>query len=145
MTREDEEAIRTLLDKRVTAMRDKDAEAAVATLTEDVVTFELAPPLALGPDQARDADALRAWFGGWDGPIEVELRDLVIEAEGSVAWCRSLNRLSGTLKGGRAVSFWMRSTLGLRRTAEGWRIAHGHTSAPFLMDGSYRAALDLQP
>lgn len=141
----DEEAIRALLERRVVAMRFKDADAAIATLADDVVSFELAPPLALGPGGARDADALRAWFALWSGPVEIDMRDLVIEVDGSIAWCRSLNRLSGTRTDGRAVDFWMRSTLGLRKTAEGWRIAHGHSSVPLLMDGTYRGAMDLEP
>jgi ketosteroid isomerase-like protein len=137
--------IRALLHERIEALRVKDAACAVATLTPDIVAFELAPPLALGPQQARDVAGLEAWLAGWDGPVGIEMRDLHIEAAGDVAWCRSLNRLSGTLKGGRAVDMWMRSTLGLRRTAGAWAIAHGHTSVPFHMDGSFRAATDLEP
>ena len=142
---EAETAIRALIGERIEAMRVKDAGRAVAVLAPDVVAFELAPPLALAGEAARDAGALRSWLGAWDGPIEIEVRDLHVEADGDVAWCRSLNRLSGTLKGGRAVDMWMRSTLGLRRTAGAWTIAHGHTSVPFHMDGSFRAATDLEP
>ena len=40
---------------------------------------------------------------------------------------------------------WMRSTLGFRKVSGAWKIAHGHSSLPFVMDGSYRAALDLKP
>lgn len=137
--------IRTLIEARAQAVRDKDVDAAMATLAEDVVAFELAPPLALGPDQVRDTAALEAWFAGWDGPIEVEIRDLAIAASGDLGFCHSLNRLAGIRPDGRRVSFWMRSTLGLRRIDGEWKIAHAHTSVPFLMDGSFRAALDLAP
>ena len=142
---EEEAAIRALLEERVAAMRAKDAARAVATLADDVVAFELAPPLRLGPDAARDQAGLEAWFAVWEGPVEIELRDLRIEASGRVGFCHSLNRLRGTRVGGNAVDFWMRSTLGLRKEAGAWKIAHGHSSVPFLMDGSYRAAMDLQP
>ena len=47
--------------------------------------------------------------------------------------------------GGGAVDFWMRSTLGFRKSQGVWKIAHGHSSVPFAMDGSFRALLDLQP
>jgi ketosteroid isomerase-like protein len=40
---------------------------------------------------------------------------------------------------------WFRITFGLRRAAEGWTITHEHESVPFYMDGSLRAAVDLQP
>jgi len=142
---EDEAGIRAAIDERTAAMRDKDAARAMATLTDDVVAFELAPPLALGPEAARDAAGLAAWLAGWEGPVGIEIRDLHIEAGGDVAWSRSLNRLHGTLKGGREVDMWMRSTLAFRREGGDWKIAHGHSSVPFRMDGSFRAATDLEP
>lgn len=143
--RADEMAIRALIDERVAAMRDKDAARAVATLTPDIVAFELAPPLGIGPEQARDAAGLAAWFAVWEGPVTIEIRDLTIAVGGDIAWCHSLNRLGGTRGDGHVVDMWMRSTLGLRRLTEGWRIAHGHTSVPFHMDGSFRAATSLKP
>ena len=137
--------IRALVEERAQAMRDKDSERALATLADEVIAFELAPPLALGPDQLCDRAALDGWFALWSGPLDVEIRDLEIEASGDVAYCFSLNRLAGTRGDGRRVEFWMRSTLGLRRIDGGWKIAHAHTSVPFYMDGSYRAAMDLAP
>lgn len=143
--KDDQAEIRALIDERTAAIRDKDAARAVATLAGDIVAFELAPPLAVGPGAANDEAGLAAWLSGWEGPVGIELRDLHIETGGDVAWSRSLNRLHGTLKGGREVDMWMRSTLGFRREGGAWKIAHGHSSVPFLMDGSFRAATDLKP
>lgn len=140
-----ETAIRALIDERIDAIRCKDAARASATLANDIVAFELAPPLSLPPEAARDPAALRAWFDSWEGPIEIECRDLVIECGGDVGLSHSLNRVRGTRKGGTPVDFWIRSTLGFRRVAGLWKISHGHSSVPFAMDGSYRALLDLQP
>ncbi len=142
---DDETRIRALIDERTAAIRDKDAARAIATLAEDVVAFELAPPLALGPEGARDEAGLAAWLSAWQGPVGIEVRDLYIETGDDVGWCRSLNRLHGILKDGRPVDMWMRSTLAFRREGGAWKIAHGHTSLPFLMDGSYRAATNLKP
>jgi ketosteroid isomerase-like protein len=140
-----EAEIRALIEERIAAMRDGDPARAMATLADDVVAFELAPPLALGPEAALDEAGLAAWLAGWDGPVGIEVRDLHAEVGGDVGWCRSLNRLHGTLKGGRAVDMWMRSTLAFRKVGGAWKIVHGHSSVPFLMDGSYRAAIDLSP
>lgn len=142
MTAEDE--IRALIEQRIAAMRSKDADAAIAVLAEDVVAFELAPPLALPPGAARDAQGLAAWLGGFEG-LDISVRDMTIEADGDVGFAHALHHLSGTRPGGRPVSLWMRSTLCFRREAGGWKIAHAHTSVPFHMDGSFRAAIDLQP
>jgi len=142
MTAEDE--IGALIEQRIAAMRSKDADAAIAVLAADVVAFELAPPLALPPGAARDAQGLAAWLGGFEG-FDISVRDMTIEADGDVGFAHALHHLSGTRPGGRPVSLWMRSTLCFRREAGGWKIAHAHTSVPFHMDGSFRAAIDLQP
>jgi ketosteroid isomerase-like protein len=42
-------------------------------------------------------------------------------------------------------TFWFRSTFGLRCSDGSWRIVHQHDSTPFHMDGSFRAATDLEP
>ncbi|HEX2763361.1 MAG TPA: nuclear transport factor 2 family protein [Allosphingosinicella sp.] len=145
LTTEDEAEIRALIEERAAAIRAKDSSRAVATLAPEVVSFELAPPLSLGPAEARDEAALSNWLGMWDGAVQIEIAELEIAASGDVGWSRSLNRLSGTMKNGRRVEMWMRSTLGFRKIDGAWKIAHGHSSVPFLMDGSYRAAIDLQP
>ena len=100
--------------------------------------FDLPPPLQYTGSQARDADALRAWFASHPGgPIDYQVRDLAVAASGDVAFCHSLTKLGGAL--------WFRSTIGLRKTSGEWRITHEHNSVPFYMDGSDKAALDLQP
>jgi ketosteroid isomerase-like protein len=142
MTAEDE--LRALIEQRIAAMRSKDADAAIAVLAEDVVAFELAPPLSLPPGAARDAQGLAAWLGGFEG-LDISVRDMTIEADGDVGFAHALHHLGGTRPGGRPVSLWMRSTLCFRREAGGWKIAHAHTSVPFHTDGSFRAAIDLQP
>lgn len=141
----DTDAIGALVEARADAMRRKDAAAATALLADDVIAFEMVPPLALPPGAAKDEALLAAWFASWDGPIEIEVRDLVIHAGGDVGYCHSLNRLTGTRVGGARTDIWMRSTLGFERAAEGWRIAHGHTSVPFDPADGFRARLDLKP
>jgi PhnB protein len=121
-----------------------DANAAFSRIAEDAVTFALPPPLLKPRGTGADADTLAAWLDGFE-ELDVEVRDLAIEAEGPVAFAHALHHLTGTRTGGRKVSLWMRSTLGLRQGIAGWIIVHAHTSVPFHMDGSFRAAIDLQP
>ena len=110
----------------------------------DIVTFDLAPPL-----QSTGADALRqsleAWFPTFRGPVGYEVRDLSITTGDDVAFCRSLNRISGTRTDGEETDVWVRATVGLRRIDGRWQVTHEHSSVPFYMDGSYRAAVDLEP
>jgi ketosteroid isomerase-like protein len=139
----DEAAIRALIEARVAALRARDGAAAVAVLAPELVAFELAPPLVA--ENATDAAAAQGWLDGFEGPVETEVRDLVVHVSGDVAFSHSLNRLRATRTGGRKVDFWMRSTLGFRKLGGGWKIVHGHTSVPFRMDDSFTAALDLVP
>jgi ketosteroid isomerase-like protein len=139
-----ESDIRALIERRMEAIRNKDAAAAIECLSEAVVAFEMVPPLALPMGAARDEHGFTAWLSSFED-IEVELHDLAIHADSHLAFAHSLNRLAGTRVGGAAVDLWMRSTLGLRREAEGWRIVHAHTSVPFYPGPEPKAALDLQP
>ena len=141
---EAESEIRRIVDERIAAMRAKDAAGAIAPLAQDVVAFELAPPLALPPGAARDEAGLAAWLAGFEA-LDVEVRDMRVEADGNVGFAHALHHLTGTRVGGRPVSLWMRSTLCFRREDGAWTIAHAHTSVPFHMDGSFRAAVDLEP
>jgi ketosteroid isomerase-like protein len=141
----DVEAIRALIEARADAMRRKDAAAAIALLADDIVAFEMIPPLVLPAEAARSEQAMMGWFAGWEGGIEIEIRDLVIHVDGDVAFTHSLNRLAGTRLGGGRTDIWMRSTLGFRRTPDGWRIVHGHTSVPFDPADGFKARLDLHP
>lgn len=141
-----ENEIRDVVAGQVAAMRSRDAAWLVGRLAPDAVTFTLAPPLWNGPERARDEVALRAWFDTFEGPIDYEVRELRVVAEGDLAFCYSLNRLSATPKGmSEGFDLWFRSTVCLRRVAGRWLVAHEHTSTPFHMDGSLRAAVDLGP
>ena len=46
---------------------------------------------------------------------------------------------------GEKTELWFRHTMGFRKIGNEWKIAHEHESVPFYMDGSFRAAIDLQP
>jgi PhnB protein len=137
-----EAQIRAVIDDWARAMRAKDVAGVMAHYAPDSVTFDLAPPLI---STGADAEGLQAWFSTWPGPIGYEIRDRRITAGDDVAFCHSLNRLSGTKSDGEKADVWFRLTLGLRKLGGEWRIAHQHESVPFYMDGSYRAAVDLKP
>lgn len=124
------EDVRAIVESRVRAMVDKDAAAAVSVLAPDVVAFEVAGPLQVSPAQATDVAATQAWLDAFDGSPRIEITELVIHAEGDVAFCHSLNRLSGRMIDGREIDLEMRSTLGFRRKAGAWSVVHAHTSVP---------------
>jgi ketosteroid isomerase-like protein len=139
-----EAEIGAVVAERIDAIRSKDAKRAVDLLSDDVVAFELAPPLAALPEAARDLQAFGVWLDGFDN-IDIKVREMHIEADEVVGFARALHHLVGTRRDGRPISLWLRSTLCFRREGSAWKIAHAHSSVPMYMDGSFRAAIDLQP
>lgn len=139
-----EAQVRVVIDSWAKAVGAKDVEGAMACFAPDVLTFDLAPPLQhAGREVVRKG--MEEWFPTWEGPIGLEIRDLHVTADDHVAYCTSLQRISGTKAGGEKPDLWCRSTTCLQKINGAWRIAHEHTSTPFYMDGSNKAALDLKP
>jgi ketosteroid isomerase-like protein len=89
-------------------------------------------------------DSVTAWLAGWDGPIQIDVRDVNLIVGGDMAFASALNRMRGR-QSGEGQDLWYRTTMCLRKTDRRWRIVHDHSSVPFYMDGSYRAAVDLKP
>jgi PhnB protein len=137
-----EAEIRALINGWARAMRAKDVDGVMSHYAPDSVTSDLAPPLI---SKGADANGLQAWFSTWQGPIGYEIRDLNLTAGDDAAFCHTLIRLRGTKTDGEKADVWFRLTLCFRKIAGGWRIAQQHESVPFYMDGSYRAAGDLEP
>jgi ketosteroid isomerase-like protein len=145
--RQDEAQIRHLIGEQVIGMRARDAERLLTNCyAPEIVKFDLAPPLQHTGPELLDVPSLQSWFNGFDGPIDYEIRDLAVTAGEDVAFAHSLNRLSTTPLGAtEKLDLWFRATVCLRKVDGTWRITHEHNSTPFYMDGSFRAALDLEP
>jgi ketosteroid isomerase-like protein len=139
--------IRAVLDEYSAAHATRDVDRMLAPFLDGAVQFSLAPPLqqAAGT-MVGDAEGLRNWVSTFDGPIGITYEQLAVTADGDVAFAHALTRMTATPAGApEPFSFWYRSTFGLRRVDGQWRIVHAHESTPFHMDGSFRAAVDLQP
>jgi ketosteroid isomerase-like protein len=135
--------IRALIADWARAIRAKDVNAAMGHCAADVVAFDLAPLQYAGADALKTS--LAAWFPTFRGPVGYDIRKLDVTAGEDVAFCRSLNRISGIRTNGEATDVWVRAIVGLRRIDGTWNVTHEHASVPFYMDGSYRAAVDLKP
>jgi PhnB protein len=138
-----EAAIRAALDDWQEGLAEKQARRVLSHYGAEPALFTLAPPLRTENDD--DGSGLQDWFDTWSGKLSFEVRDLTIVAGSDVAFCHCLTRMSGTKVGGQENAIWFRQTLGLRREDGAWKIVHEHQSVPFYMDGSMKAAVDLQP
>ena len=134
--------IRQVVDQWSKAMAAKDIKGVMAHTAPACVVYSLAPPLRTPRESP---DGLAGWFETWRGPIGYAVTELDVTTDGDVAFCHSLNHLTGTKTTGETADLWFRHTLGLRRADGVWTIVHEHESVPFYMDGSFKAAIDLKP
>ena len=140
-TMEDRAEIRALFQQLARAHAERDADALVAAYAPDAVIYDLAPPLG---HRGMNRDSIATWFAGWEGPIRIDSQDVTLTIEGDLALVSAFNRMRGR-QSGEDIDLWFRTTMCLRKTDGRWRIIHDHSSVPFYMDGSYRAAIDLEP
>ena len=139
----EEESIRALLTARADAVATGDVDAIIASVEEDIAVFDMFGPLRSGrKSSVRERTA--EWLELYEAPPRWEDRDVTVAASGDVAFAHSLGHVTGRRKDGVDVDMWFRTTLGLRRVDDEWRIVHEHQSEPFDID-SGKASLDLKP
>lgn len=100
------------------AIRAKDINGVMSVFAPEVISFDLGPPLQHGGGE----EFRKRWeelFDAYQSPIDFEGRDLSITGDDDVAFSRSLNRVSGTMKNGQTTERWLRWTVTVRPIASG--------------------------
>ena len=125
----DEQAIRDLETRFVTAFNAKDVDAIMKVYAPDVVVFDVTPPR-----QYVGADAYRRdWqetFASMPGPMKFSLSDLDITVDGNHAYSHSIQYVNGAGKDGKPVILNVRVTDVYQRINGNWLITHEHVSVP---------------
>ena len=142
--RADEAQIRQRIDGWTKALHSKDLDGLMSHYAEDIVVFDVPPPLRYdGAVTYRKNWA--DWFASFRGPnVGYEIRDLSITAGDDVAFCRSLNRITGARTSGEDTDVWVRATVCFRKIDGTWLVTHEHVSVPINMQ-TFHAELDLKP
>lgn len=139
----EEAVIQGLLDNAIRALHDKNIEDVMSLYAQEVVTFDIVPPL-----QYIGADALRKlWeelFSVVQGPVNYEIHNLSITVGADIAFTHSLNRISGTMNNGRKTDLWLRWTACFRKIDGKWLIVHHQNSVPADLEHG-KAVVDLKP
>ena len=138
-----ETGIRDWLDRFAKAFSEKNLEAIMAFYADDVVAYDVVPPLQyVGKDAYRkDYEQFLALY---EGNLHVEVRDLHIGTSGDLGFATGLELISGVLKNGQKSDIWIRFTSLYRKTNGHWLDFHDHISVPADME-SGKAMLDLKP
>ena len=127
------------------AFRAKDLEGVMTMYApgDAMVGYDVSASLQYkGKDSYRKS--YENFFAGYEGPLELEIRDARLLVNGDLAVYNALERMGGTLKGGQKASVWVRATATFRRIYGKWFDVHDHISVPVDFEKG-TAVLDLVP
>jgi uncharacterized protein (TIGR02246 family) len=139
----DETAIRKWLDNWTKAFTLKDADRVMELYADDVIAYDVVPPLQYIGKEAYRAD-YQQFFAQYQSDLHVEFHDLHIGVNGDMGYAAGLELISGTLKDGQKSDVWIRITSLFRRVNGRWLNFHDHVSVPADFQ-SGKAMLDLKP
>jgi len=138
-----ETEIRQVVQTLNDAAKRKDLEGVKDCYVKDAIAFDLVPPLVTRGAEAYANNWLVA-YEMFEGPMQIDVRDMVIHASDDVAFLYMLEHFGGMGKDGKQLGLWIRITSGLRRINGSWKIVHEHGSVPIDMK-SDRPLLNEQP
>lgn len=143
-SRETAEAeIRQQIGLIIEGLRAKDLEVLKGIYAEDVVSFDVEPPLQHVGLDAKLANWAKVFT--FFEKVDYELRDLTLTVRADLAVGHGFGRVSGILRDGTAVEgMWVRATFCFRKLGGAWKIVHDQASVPFDM-ATGRGVTDLRP
>jgi uncharacterized protein (TIGR02246 family) len=135
MAAEDQARIATLIKRWAEAVHAGDLDGVLADHADDIVMFDVPPPY----QGVRGSDAYRdTWppFFEWQAQgASFEITSLEVTAGDDVAFAHALLRCGTPQDLERNPDNRLRLTIGLRKEAGRWVVAHEHHSFPDAGDG----------
>lgn len=135
--------IRGWIDHWAKTVSAKDIDRVMELYTDDVVAYDVVPPLQYIGKAAYRAD-WQQFFAQYESDLHIETRDLHVGASGEFGYATGLQMISGTLKHGQKSGMWIRFTSLYRKVNGKWLDFHDHVSVPVDIQ-SGKALLDLKP
>jgi uncharacterized protein (TIGR02246 family) len=126
----EETAIRRLIEDWGAAVRANDLDGVVAHHTDDVLMFDVPPPPAVRGMAAYRETWPPFFMALTDGDAAFDLAELNVTAGETVAFATALLRCGSAEELARDGTPRLRLTLGLRKIGGAWQIAHEHHSFP---------------
>jgi uncharacterized protein (TIGR02246 family) len=138
-----EAEIRAQIARIIEGLRAKDLEVLKRVYAEDVVSFDVEPPLQHVGLDAKLANWAKVFT--FFEKVDYEVRDLTVTVSTDLAVGHGFGRVSGTLHDGTAVDgMWVRATFCFGKVDGAWLIVHDQASVPFDM-ATGRGVADLEP
>ncbi|MFC6016607.1 nuclear transport factor 2 family protein [Plantactinospora solaniradicis] len=139
-----EQEIREVHQRWFEQTASKDLDGMMATIADDIVSYEHEGPLrCVGVDAVREV-CRRGLDAGGDAEIGFEVPDLTIMVRDDLAVAWGLNHVRVDQAGGRQFESWSRGTRVFARRNGEWLMIHQHLSVPY-DPASGRAETDLRP
>jgi len=111
------------------AFQTKNSDAMSALYAQDVVAYDIIPPLQYAGKDAYMKD-WKEFFAEFNGPLKTDMKDCHFQTSGNLAALECLTLLSGTTTKGETVNSWLRVTSILRKDNGKWLDIHDHASYP---------------
>jgi uncharacterized protein (TIGR02246 family) len=126
---DEEAAVRAIIQNWTAAVRRKDFSEILRHHSQDLLMFDLPPPLS-----TRGIEEYRAtwdlFYSASPDPVVFDLDEMHVTAGSDVAFATALMHCM-VIEGGKpAERLDFRLTMGLRKIAGQWTIAHEHHSIP---------------
>src|SRR5437660_918726 len=127
--------IKVLADRFVAAVKAKDVDAIMKVYVPDqsLFVFDVTPPRQYVGAAAYRKD-WQEFLDSFNGPITVELTDLDITTDDSLAYGHSIQRVAGTDKQGKKLDLTVRVTDVYKKINDNWLVIHEHVSVPVDLD-----------
>ena len=129
------EDIKALEDRFIAAFKAKDIDAIMRVYVPDqtLFVFDVVPPRQYVGAAAYRKD-WQEFLDNFDGPITVELSELAIATDRSLAYGHSIQRVVGTDKQGKKIDLTVRVTDVYKKIKGNWLVVHEHVSVPVDLD-----------
>jgi ketosteroid isomerase-like protein len=127
--------IKALEERFIAAFKAKYIDAIMRVYVPDqtLFVFDLAPPRQYVGAAAYRKD-WQEFLGSFDGPISVELSELAIATDRSLAYGHSIQHIVGTDKQGKKIDLTVRVTDVYKKIKGHWLVVHEHVSVPVDLD-----------
>jgi ketosteroid isomerase-like protein len=123
-----EQQIRTLVEKWAAVVRNRNIDFILAHHSEDIVLYDVPPPF--------QSAGIEAYRKTWELFFEFtkagifDIQELHIMAGEEIAFCYGTMKCSDKSDSGDFVDLPFRLTIGLKKIADQWFIVHEHHSIP---------------
>ena len=115
----------------IAAVKAKDLDAIMKFYAPDdsLVVFDIVPPRQYVGVAAVRKD-WQDFLATVDGPLAVEMTDLVVEADDKLGFGHSIQHTTGKTKDGNPIDITLRVSDGYKKLGDRWVAVHEHVSVP---------------